>query len=89
MDKDTEYGYLAKANMRHTAISKLLGTTVGVKIKNTTVVGLLVDIAWDKDFQISELSLSPSENNVNTYLINPHTIPCFDEHMNMIVFTAL
>lgn len=67
--------------MRHTAISKLLGTTVGVKIKNTTVVGLLVSIAWDKDFQISELSLSP--------LINPHTIPCFDEHMNMIVFTAL
>ena len=52
--------------MRHTAISKLLGTTVGVKIKNTTVVGLLVGIAWDKDFQISELSLSPSENNVNT-----------------------
>lgn len=43
--------------MRHTAISKLLGTTVGVKIKNTTVVGLLVGIAWDKDFQISELSL--------------------------------
>ena len=31
--------------MRHTAISKLLGTTVGVKIKNTTVVGLLVGIA--------------------------------------------
>lgn len=23
--------------MRHTAISKLLGTTVGVKIKNTTI----------------------------------------------------
>ena len=70
-------------------ISKLLGTAVGVKIGNNTIIGLLVGVAWDENLQISELSLSPSENNVNTYLINPHTIPCFDEHMNMIVFTAL
>ena len=75
--------------MRHTAISKLLGTTVGVKIKNTTVVGLLVDIAWDKDFQISELSLSPSENNVNTYLIDTYVMPYFDEYLNVVVYTAL
>lgn len=73
----------------NTLISKLLGTAVGVKIGNNTIVGLLVGAAWDENLQISELSLSPSENNVNTYLINPHTIPCFDEHMNMIVFTAL
>lgn len=75
--------------MRHTAISKLLGTTVGVKIKNTTVVGSLVSIAWNENFEISELLLSPSENNVNTYLINPDIMPCFDERLNMIVFTAL
>lgn len=75
--------------MRHTAISKLLGTTVGVKIKNTTVVGLLVGIAWDKDFQISELSLSPSENNVNTYLIDTYVMPYFDEYLNVVVYTAL
>lgn len=75
--------------MRHTAISKLLGTTVGVKIKNTTVVGSLVSIAWNENLEISELLLSPSENNVNTYLINPDIMPCFDERLNMIVFTAL
>ena len=43
-------------------ISKLLGTAVGVKIGNNTIIGLLVGVAWDEDLQISELSLSPSEN---------------------------
>lgn len=46
----------------NTLISKLLGTTVGVKIGNNTIIGLLVGVAWDENLQISELSLSPSEN---------------------------
>lgn len=40
-------------------ISKLLGTAVGVKIGNNTIIGLLVGVAWDENLQISELSLSP------------------------------
>lgn len=48
----------------NTLISKLLGTTVGVKIGNNTIIGLLVGVAWDENLQISELSLSPSENIV-------------------------
>lgn len=52
----------------NTLISKLLGTAVGVKIGNNTIIGLLVGVAWDENLQISELSLSPSENNINTYL---------------------
>lgn len=51
--------------LKHTMnslISKLLGTAVGVKIGNNTIIGLLVGVAWDEDLQISELSLSPSEN---------------------------
>lgn len=51
--------------MRHTAISKLLGTTVGVKIKNTTVVGLLVGIAWDKDFYIITNNIIGHKSNNN------------------------
>lgn len=49
----------------NTLISKLLGTTVGVKIGNNTIIGLLVGVAWDENLQISELSLSPSENIVH------------------------
>lgn len=73
----------------NTLISKLLGTAVGVKIGNNTIIGLLVGVAWDKDLQISELSLSPSENNVNTYLIDTYIMPYFDEHLNIVVYTAL
>lgn len=73
----------------NTLISKLLGTAVGVKIGNNTIVGLLVGVAWDENLQISELSLSPSENNVNTYLIDTYTMPYFDEYLNVIVYTAL
>jgi hypothetical protein len=73
----------------NTLISKLLGTTVGVKIGNNTIIGLLVGIAWDENLQISELSLSPSENNVNTYLIDTYTMPYFDEYLNVVVYTAL
>lgn len=53
----------------NTLISKLLGTAVGVKIGNNTIIGLLVGVAWDEDLQISELSLSPSENKVTHMLI--------------------
>ena len=56
-------------------ISKLLGTAVGVKIGNNTIVGLLVGVAWDENLQISELSLSPSENNVNTYSLTRTLCP--------------
>ena len=49
----------------NTLISKLLGTAVGVKIGNDTIIGLLVGAAWDENLQISELSLSPSENQEN------------------------
>lgn len=63
-------------------ISKLLGTAVGVKIGNNTIIGLLVGVA-------SELSLSPSENNVNTYLIDTYVMPYFDEYLNVVVYTAL
>jgi hypothetical protein len=73
----------------NTLISKLLGTTVGVKIGNNTIIGLLVGVAWDENLQISELSLSPSENNVNTYLIDTYTMPYFDEYLNVVVYTAL
>ena len=31
-------------------ISKLLGTAVGVKIGNDTIIGLLVGVAWDEKF---------------------------------------
>ena len=31
----------------NTLISKLLGTAVGVKIGNDTIIGLLVGAAWD------------------------------------------
>lgn len=58
-------------------ISKLLGTAVGVKIGNDTIIGLLVGVAWDENLQISELSLSPSENNVNTYLIDTYIMPYY------------
>ena len=51
----------------NTLISKLLGTAVGVKIGNNTIIGLLVGVAWDENLQISELSLSPSENQVCPY----------------------
>lgn len=61
----------------NTLISKLLGTAVGVKIGNNTIIGL------------SELSLSPSENNVNTYLIDTYIMPYFDEYLNVVVYTAL
>lgn len=70
-------------------ISKLLGTAVGVKIGNDTIIGLLVGVAWDENLQISELSLSPSENNVNTYLIDIYIMPYFDEYLNVVVYTAL
>lgn len=73
----------------NTLISKLLGTAVGVKIGNDTIIGLLVDAAWDENLQISELSLSPSENNVNTYLIDTYTMPYFDKYLNVVVYTAL
>jgi hypothetical protein len=73
----------------NTLISKLLGATVGVKIGNNTIIGLLVGVAWDENLQISELSLSPSENNVNTYLIDTYTMPYFDEYLNVVVYTAL
>lgn len=73
----------------NTLISKLLGTAVGIKIGNNTIIGLLVGVAWDKNLQISELSLSPSENNVNTYLIDTYIMPYFDEHLNIVVYTAL
>lgn len=33
-------------------ISKLLGTAVGVKIGNDTIIGLLVGVAWDENLQI-------------------------------------
>lgn len=52
-------------------------------------MGLLVGAAWDENLQISELSLSPSENNVNTYLIDTYIMPYFDEYLNVIVYTAL
>lgn len=32
----------------NTLISKLLGTAVGVKIGNDTIIGLLVGVAWDE-----------------------------------------
>lgn len=67
-------------------ISKLLGTAVGVKIGNDTIIGLLVGVAWDENLQISELSLSPSENNVNTYLIDTYIMPYFDEYLNVVVY---
>ena len=54
-----------------------------------SIVGLLVGVAWDENLQISELSLSPSENNVNTYLIDTYIMPYFDEHLNIVVYTAL
>lgn len=74
----------------NTLISKLLGTAVGVKIGNDTIIGLLVGVAWDeKIYKISELSLSPSENNVNTYLIDTYVMPYFDEYLNVVVYTAL
>lgn len=73
----------------NTLISKLLGTAVGVKIGNNTIVGLLVGVTWDENLQISELSLSPSENNVNTYLIDTYIMPYFDECLNVVVYTAL
>lgn len=64
----------------NTLISKLLGTAVGVKIGNDTIIGLLVDAAWDENLQISELSLSPSENlvyslRVSSSLINQSECP--------------
>lgn len=61
----------------NTLISKLLGTAVGVKIGNDTIIGLLVGMAWDENLQISELSLSPSENNILSILIET-PIPCTD-----------
>lgn len=73
----------------NTLISKLLGTAVGVKIGNDTIIGLLVGVAWDENLQISELSLSPSENNINTYLIDTYIMPYFDEYLNVVVYTAL
>lgn len=66
-----------------------IGTAVGVKIGNDTIIGLLVGVAWDENLQISELSLSPSENNVNTYLIDTYIMPYFDEYLNVVVYTAL
>ena len=56
---------------------------------NDTIIGLLVGVAWDENLQISELSLSPSENNVNTYLIDTYIMPYFDEYLNVVVYTAL
>lgn len=41
------------------------------------------------EFFRSELSLSPSENNVNTYLIDTYIMPYFDEYLNVVVYTAL
>lgn len=70
-------------------ISKLLGTAVGVKIGNDTIIGLLVGVTWDENLQISELSLSPSENNINTYLIDTYIMSYFDEYLNVVVYTAL
>lgn len=58
-------------------------------IGNDTIIGLLVGVAWDENLQISELSLSPSENNVNTYLIDTYIMPYFDEYLNVVVYTAL
>lgn len=33
-------------------ISKLLGTAVGVKIGNNTIIGLLVGVAWNAESRI-------------------------------------
>lgn len=63
--------------------------STNLDIGNDTIIGLLVGVAWDENLQISELSLSPSENNVNTYLIDTYIMPYFDEYLNVVVYTAL
>lgn len=69
--------------------SKLLGTTVGVKIKDHISIGALIKIYWDKDLQISQILISNEEGNQELYNLNTEIKPYFDEDANIVIYTAL
>lgn len=69
--------------------SKLLGTTVGVKIKDYINIGQLIKVYWNKDLQLSQILISSEEGNQDLYILNTEIKPYFDEDVNVVVYTAL